>query len=171
MNYSNSSNRRLPTHIETERLVLRTPRIEDAFALLELAKVDAVFAHATFGDEPRTLESTCTAIARMLADARSGAGAWWVVEEKSDHSVVGLSGYTKRARSAGPINALAAEVVGRGYATETVEALLTHGSRAACLHGLSLEMTDSPKADATDSATRWYWHNKSARPTRARRCA
>lgn len=174
MNNSNPAKSRPPSIIETERLILRTPRLEDAFALLELAKSDPVFAQATFGDAPRALDSTCTAIARMLSDTRAGSAAWWVVEEKTSQRVVGISGFTHRARALGPINALASDVIGYGYARETIEALLL---QSASLHELHPDrdthesaMEEMPTASTSDSHTRWYWHRKATRPL-GRRCA
>ncbi|MDQ8205610.1 GNAT family N-acetyltransferase [Pelagicoccus sp. SDUM812003] len=153
---------RPPSLIETERLLLRRPRLEDAFDLFELALADEAFARATVGDQPLNLEATCTAIVRMLAETQMGNGAWWIVVEKETGRVAGLTGFTHRARALGPVNALAKEVMGRGYARETVEALLACGLSRDSLHRHHVAEEDAEVvAEDSKPASRWYWHCKS----------
>lgn len=160
-----------PSIIETERLLLRTPRIEDAFALHELAAADPFFAHATVGPANSTLETACTAIIRMLEDRRSGIGSWWLVTHKDSQQIIGVTGFSARHREQGPVNVLASNKLGRGYAQEILEALLNCSAPLPSLH----ETFDSEPKRPEEPAppTRWYWQNKPARtqPTGKLRCA
>ena len=117
---------RPPSLLETEHLLLRAPRLEDALDLCALAEEDPVFARETIGEETNSLEANCTAIIRMILERLDGRGAWWIVEEKATARIIGLTGFSRRARSAGFINALATGVVGRGFAAETIAALGGH---------------------------------------------
>src|SRR5690606_30076973 len=112
MNDNRLARSRPPSVLVTERLILRPPSIEDALALYELASADESFTRATFGTEPKSLEGTCTAIARMLADRQSGSAAWWIVTEKDSERIIGLSGFTEREPESGLINALARDALG-----------------------------------------------------------
>lgn len=162
-----------PSIIETERLLLRTPRIEDAFALCDLAAADEVFANATVGQATSTLETACTAIARMLEDRRTGTGSWWIVTQKDTGRVVGLTGYSSRYAGHGPSSVLAADVYGHGYAREIVEALILCSSPMPRLHdSYNNAESDSHEHEHTPP-TRWYWHNKRSQPARpgTLRCA
>lgn len=160
---------RPPSILETERLLLRAPRLEDALELSALAAADASFARATVGEGDNSVESACTAIARMLEDRRSGLGAWWVVVEKASASTIGLAGYSDRVAESGLVSALSAEHLGHGFLSECLEAIaatsapLVHSRPAATT---SLAAAREPHA----SDARWYWRSKSARPN-TRRCA
>ncbi len=160
-----------PSIIETERLVLRTPRIEDAFALHELAAADPFFAHATVGPDSSTLESACTAIFRMLEDRRTGVGSWWIVEQKDSGKPIGITGFSARHQPHGPINALASAELGHGYAQEIIVALLNCSAPLPSLH----ESFDNEPKRSEEPAppTRWYWQSKPVRSTRTGklRCA
>lgn len=163
-----------PSIIETERLIIRTPRIEDAFALHELAAADPSFANATVGQASSTLENTCTAIARMLEDRRAGIGSWWVVTHKDSGRTIGVTGFSDRHHGHGPLTALASDALGRGYAQEVIEALILCSSPRPSRHD-SFENKSREQDDHRDPAppTRWYWHAKSARShqTGKLRCA
>ncbi len=160
-----------PSIIETERLILRTPRIEDAFALHELAAADPFFAHATVGPANSTLESSCTAIIRMLEDRRAGTGSWWIVIHKDSGHVIGVTGFSSRHLAQGPVNALASSELGRGYAQEIIEALVhNHTPLPSLKHSFESEPT---RSEEPAPPTRWYWQSKSTRTTRPNnlRCA
>ncbi|MBD5781473.1 GNAT family N-acetyltransferase [Pelagicoccus sp. NFK12] len=153
-----------PSIIETERLILRTPRLEDAFALHELAAADPFFAHATVGPANSTLEAACTAIIRMLEDRRSGTGSWWIVIHKDTGHAIGITGFSARHSGHGPINALASSELGRGYAQEIVGALLNITAPLPS-HQHSFE-TEPTHAEEPAPPTRWYWQSKPSRPAR-----
>ncbi|MDQ8180825.1 GNAT family N-acetyltransferase [Pelagicoccus sp. SDUM812005] len=171
MTHARPSEKLPPSIIETERLILRTPRLEDAFELHELAAADPFFAHATVGPANSTLEAACTAIIRMLEDRRSGAGSWWIVIHKDTGHAIGVTGFSSRHHSRGPINALASSELGRGYAQEIVEALLNVSSPLPS-HQRSFEAEPAPAEEPTPP-TRWYWQSKSTRAPRPNklRCA
>lgn len=170
MNTNTTNLKRPPSIIETERLLLRTPRIEDAFALRDLAASDAAFAHATVGQSTSTLDNACTAIVRMLEDRRSGQGSWWVVEQKDTHRVIGITGYSERHKGMGPLSALATDVLGNGFAKEVIEALILSSSPLPRLHDSFNDSENEYAEPASTPPTRWYWQNK---PSRAHdlRCA
>ncbi|MDQ8186304.1 GNAT family N-acetyltransferase [Pelagicoccus sp. SDUM812002] len=160
-----------PSIIETERLILRTPRIEDALALHELAAADPFFAHATVGPAISTLETACTAIIRMLEDHRTHAGSWWIVIHKDTGQAIGVTGFSSRHLGQGPINALASNELGRGYAQEIIEALLK-GYAPQPNYQRSVD-TEPTRTEETAPPTRWYWQSKPSRSPRAGglRCA
>lgn len=152
---------------------MRTPRLEDAYALRDLARADKTFAQATVGDVPNSLESACTAIARMLEDRANGTGAWWVVVEKDSLRIVGLTGYSDRTPGLGLVNALATDVMGKGYARETIEALLNLDPLRDLLRQADKKIADDI-AEPDEPAARWYWRSKTSNQGSSRqpqRCA
>ncbi|EDY84213.1 hypothetical protein VDG1235_3844 [Verrucomicrobiia bacterium DG1235] len=173
MTHTLPSKKSPPSIIETDRLLLRTPRIEDAFALRDLAAADDAFANATVGQASSTLETACTAIVRMLEDHRSGIGPWWVVTKKDTGRVIGLTGFSTRHNERGPLNALATDVLGHGYAQEIIEALILSSSPMPRLHDSFSDAEIEDTEPEHTPPTRWYWHSKPARPTRpgTLRCA
>ncbi|MBK1875690.1 GNAT family N-acetyltransferase [Pelagicoccus mobilis] len=173
MTHTTASKKNIPSIIETEHLLLRTPRIEDAFALLDLASADEAFANATVGQSSATLDTACTAIARMLDEQRSGSGSWWVVTEKNSNRVIGLTGFNTRDAGRGPLNALATDVLGRGYAREVITALINSSSPMQSLHDSFNHAPERPEEPEHTPPTRWYWHNKPSRQPRpgTLRCA
>lgn len=173
MTHTTASKKGIPSIIETEHLLLRTPRIEDAFALSELAATDAAFANATVGQASSTLESACTAIVRMLEEQRSSSGSWWVVIEKETDRVVGLTGINTRYAGHGPLNALATDVQGRGYAREVITALVNCSTPLPRLHDSFNRDDKHHDEPEITPPTRWYWHSKPSRPARpgTLRCA
>lgn len=172
MNITIGNYTRPPSILETERLLLRAPRLEDALELSELAAADPSFAHNTVGDEDNSLESACTAIVRMLEDRRNDSGNWWIVVEKSTGNTVGLTGYSDRNEGAGPVSALASDYIGRGYLVECIEAIARCG---ASLTGdrEATAMGVETKHESRGSDARWYWRSKMTRSrvALARRCA
>lgn len=170
MNNNTTHLKRSPSIIETERLLIRTPRIEDAFSLRDLAASDPAFAHATVGQSTSTLDAACTAIYRMLEDHRKGLGSWWIVEKKQDGRVIGITGYSARHTGSGPLSALATDVIGNGYAKEVIEALILSSSPLPRLHDSFSDSEIEDIEPAHNPPTRWYWQNKPNRSTRLR-CA
>ena len=165
--------KRIPSIIETEHLLLRTPRIEDAFALSDLASTNEAFANATVGQDSSTLETACTAIVRMLEEQRTSDGSWWIVIEKDSGRVIGLTGFNTRNAGHGPMSALATDVRGRGYAKELVSVLLHCSAPMPALQNSISADIDQREEHEFTPPTRWYWHNKPNRLARpkTRRCA
>lgn len=162
---TSNTNTRPPSIVETERLLLRAPGLEDAIGLLALARDDEPFARSTVGHEPNTLEGACTAIVRMLQDRAFGAGAWWVVTEKATGAAIGLAGFSARLGRASLLATLASGYTGRGYASEAIGALARFELRG--LNGCASDCSPSVAPGAN-----WYWRCKASRASRdAPRCA
>lgn len=162
---TSNTNTRPPSIVETERLLLRAPGLEDAIGLLALARDDEPFARSTVGHEPNTLEGACTAIVRMLQDRALGAGAWWVVTEKRTGAIIGLAGFSAPLGRGGLLATLASECTGRGYASEAIRALARFE-----LRGLNGGETDAGPSVAPGA--NWYWRCKASSSSRdAPRCA
>ncbi|MBC2607373.1 GNAT family N-acetyltransferase [Pelagicoccus albus] len=166
--------KRPPSIIETENLLLRTPRIEDAIALHDLAAADEAFANATVGQNSSSLETACTAIVRMLEDHRTGTGAWWIVAQKDTGRVIGLTGFNAQHVEHGPMNVLAKDFHKKGLVREVIEGLILCSSplpyQSTSFHSRSTN--DEAETDLTPP-TRWYWHNGPSRRCRTGilRCA
>jgi len=148
---------RIPSLLETQRLVLRMPRIEDAYALRDLAASDAAFSDATIGGgRACALEDACTAIVRMQRDHGKGIGTWRLVELKADQRLVGITGFSSR-HPGSPQTALATEALGNGFASELIEALVL-GSGPHPMQQAAVAKAESgeDKRDPTHP-TRWCW--------------
>lgn len=115
--------------IETERLVVRTPRPEDAHAL---AAIDAepLVQRYVAGQLATTPKEMTRRIALRLERERDIGVTAWTVEERSSARIVGTCGLIP-AEGVGPEIELAyrfaPEVWGRGYATEAARACVGYG--------------------------------------------
>jgi RimJ/RimL family protein N-acetyltransferase len=127
--------------IETERLLLRMPRADDAAGLLEaFADPDAM---RYIGDGSTTdLAGSEAAVARWLERWDAWGIGMFVVERREDGRVLGRSGFLRWDPETWEIDGsatelgwgLAREHWGRGYATEAALALRDWG---AAEHGLT----------------------------------
>jgi RimJ/RimL family protein N-acetyltransferase len=116
--------------IETERLILRLPRIEDAPGLLEaFADPEAM---RFIGDGSTTdLVGSEQAVGRWLERWDAWGMAMFVLERKDDSRVLGRAGFLRWDPETWEIGGtetelgwgLAGEHWGRGYATEAARAL------------------------------------------------
>ena len=120
------------SYLETPRLILRTPRLEDAFELSELAQRDSTFAKNAIGNGNHTLELSCTAIIRMLNEERSNRGKWWLVQEQESGALIGLTGYSSRHPEQGILSALASSHFGQGVTKEILDAIGALSQTALC---------------------------------------
>jgi RimJ/RimL family protein N-acetyltransferase len=113
---------------ESERLVLRAARPDDAAFMLELLNQPSWVRN--IGDRGvRTLEDAARYIeARMLAPLRALGYGMSVMERKSDGAAAGLCGLVKRDTLPDPDLgfALLDGHAGQGYAVEAAAAVLQH---------------------------------------------
>lgn len=120
----------LPSQIETERLILRRPRMEDAQAIFE-----------NYASNPRVTRYLSWPTHRSVADAeeflrmleesmRREEQCTWLIEHRQQHKVCGSIGVTFQAskHSKGKLAALgyclAEELWGQGYTTEAARAVV-----------------------------------------------
>ena len=116
--------------IETERLLLRMPRPDDAPGLLE-AFADPEAMRYIGNGSTRTLADAEAALARWLEQWQAWDVGRLVVERRDDGRMLGRAGFIRwnpdTAEMGGPETeigwALAREHWGRGYATEAALAL------------------------------------------------
>jgi RimJ/RimL family protein N-acetyltransferase len=116
--------------IETERLLLRKPRLEDARDLLE-AYSDAETVRYLGDGSTKDLAGTEEAIRRWLACWDEWEIGFFVLERREDSRVVGRSGFLRwdpqTWEVGGPETEIGWTIVrahwGRGYATEAALAL------------------------------------------------
>jgi RimJ/RimL family protein N-acetyltransferase len=128
---------RCPERIETARLVLRRPRAEDARAIFERYASDRDATRYMAWPIHRTVGDTQGFLTVSDAEWAGWPGGPYVVETRSDGRLVGGTGFafeTPDRAATGYI--FAREEWGKGYATETLSALVdvaaTVGVRELC---------------------------------------
>jgi [ribosomal protein S5]-alanine N-acetyltransferase len=114
-----------PERLETERLILRRPRLEDADAIFTRFAADADVVRYISWPKHETPEATRTFIAFSDAEwARAPAGPY-LIEEKKERRLIGgtgLSFETPLRASTGYV--LAKDSWALGYAPESVRAIV-----------------------------------------------
>lgn len=115
--------------IETHRLVVRTPRVEDASALASI-DADPLVQLYVAGQLATTPEEMTRRIGLRLQRERDLGLTVWTVEERACGRIVGTCGLIP-AEGVGPEIELAyrfaPDVWGRGYATEAARACVRYG--------------------------------------------
>lgn len=113
-----------PERIETERLILRRPRREDADAIYMRYASDSDVARYMGFPLHRSIESTMGFLERTEGEwARTGVGAY-VIEARDDRRFLGGTGlHVETPFRAATGYVLARDVWGHGYATEALTAL------------------------------------------------
>lgn len=113
-----------PERIETERLVLRKPRRDDAEAIFSRYASDPEVARYMGFPLHKSLDATTGFLERNDAEwARTGAGAY-IVEARASGAFLGGTGlHVETAFRAATGYVLARDAWGQGYATEALTAL------------------------------------------------
>ncbi|HEU5311051.1 MAG TPA: GNAT family N-acetyltransferase, partial [Candidatus Eisenbacteria bacterium] len=113
-----------PERIETERLVLRKPRPEDAEKIFRRYASDPEVARYMGFTLHESLEATKGFLERNGGEwARTGAGAY-VIEHRTEGAFLGGTGlHVETAHRAATGYVLARDAWGHGYATEALTAL------------------------------------------------
>jgi RimJ/RimL family protein N-acetyltransferase len=109
--------------IETERLVLRAPRLEDAATIATLLNDRRIAENTRRIPHPYGI----TDAQRFIADANAGSGETVFLITRRDGTVLGGCGAAERAGEAPEIGYwLAVAFWGKGYATEAVRAVIDY---------------------------------------------
>ena len=108
--------------IETERLFLRLPRMEDAQALFSIYSDALTMRYISTGT--RTYEQVRQQIASMIQTWEQQPWGTWAVTWKATSALIGTAGFVH----AGEIGYIIDRAYwGRGIATEALQALLRYG--------------------------------------------
>ncbi len=127
--------------IETERLVLRRFRAEDAAALAAYRNDPEVARYQSWS-VPYSLDKARYSVQTMIAADPSMPGWFqWAVEHAGERVLIGDVGVNlaDNLRQAEVGYTLAPERQGQGYATEAVRAVLDHAFTVLGLHRVSAE--------------------------------
>ena len=115
---------RLPA-LETARLLLRRPRMQDAEDIFRYAS-DPEVARYVLWDAHRSPAETRAWLRRLIRESRQGVPCSWAVVRREDGRVIGTVGfvwYSAENRSAELGYSLARDCWNRGYATEALQAV------------------------------------------------
>lgn len=115
----------LPT-FETERLILRELRLDDAEAMWEYAKDPEIAAFGLWLPQV-TLQENIDDLQEALEGYAAGTALDWAVEHGADRKMIGrinLGGYHARDRRADLGHAYNRNYWGKGYATEAARSVL-----------------------------------------------
>jgi RimJ/RimL family protein N-acetyltransferase len=114
--------RRIPL-IETERLVLRAPRLEDAKTIATLLNDRRIAENTVRIPHPYAI----TDAQRFIGGANAGSGETVFLITRRDATVLGACGVAERAEEAPEIGYwLAFAFWGKGYATEAARAVIDY---------------------------------------------
>jgi RimJ/RimL family protein N-acetyltransferase len=115
-------NRRIPL-IETERLLLRAPRSDDAKTIATLLDDRRIAENTVRIPHPYTI----TDAQRFIAGANASSGETVFLITRRDATVLGACGVAERAEDAPEIGYwLAVTFWGKGYATEAAHAVIDY---------------------------------------------
>lgn len=115
--------------LETERLILRDMRLEDAEALFAYASDPEVTRHLTWNTH-RSVEDSKQFLETAIQDYANGNLHRWAIVHKSSGEFIGTCGLVARSqehRRAHVGYALARAYWGRGLATEAVRDMIAFG--------------------------------------------
>lgn len=110
--------------LETDRLILREPRLDDAAQVAALANNRKVAEMTSLLPHPYGIEDA----ARWISSLPAETGNWnFVMVERENGNLVGVCGYGKRPLRGPKISYWIGEPFwGRGYATEATRAVVDH---------------------------------------------
>ncbi|WP_067735291.1 GNAT family N-acetyltransferase [Novosphingobium naphthalenivorans] len=120
-----------PFRLETERLVLRSWREEDAVPFAAMNRDRQVMAHL---DGPIDRTASDEVIVRICATEAEQGNCFWAVERKADRTFIGFCGLRRGGHAGTPVVdeleigwRLAHHAWGQGFAREAAEASLQWG--------------------------------------------
>ncbi|MCH6256043.1 GNAT family N-acetyltransferase [Puniceicoccaceae bacterium K14] len=138
------SKMKLPSAIESERLILRKPRIEDA---------ETIFL-TFFGDEAVNrymdkapsvdLAETCRIIARFIQAWENNERFEYVIEHKETRKIIGIIGIRNPHNSDSLAYAISKQFIGKNYLNEAVKVLIESSKSLPMSHSKN----DSSSADS-----------------------
>jgi RimJ/RimL family protein N-acetyltransferase len=125
-------------HLETERLYLRPPQLEDAPAVRELVSDERIARMTLNIPHPYPEDGAITWIQRILSSDNSNAYPR-MIERKDDDTLVGHigMGITPRHNRAEVGYWVGVPYWGRGYATEALSAMIDFGFSQLSLHRIT----------------------------------
>jgi ribosomal-protein-alanine N-acetyltransferase len=110
--------------IETNRLILRPPSMDDAPAIFQSYAQDDEVTRYLMWSAHRSLSETHAFLRSCLAADQSGASRHWVITRKADHTVLGMIVLRMEDFKADTGYVLAREEWGKGYMTEALRAVI-----------------------------------------------
>ena len=124
---SETRRRRPPPILETERLLLRRPKIEDAETIHELYVQDEEVCRYTTWLPTQSLEETKAFIQRCVDNWKGEKQFEYIIELRDSEQVIGMFGLEDRVGKAEMGYVLAKPYWSNGYMTEVVKAILSWG--------------------------------------------
>ncbi len=122
--------------LETEHLIVRELRLDDAQDQLEYAQDDEIAAYGLWLPQ-KTFQENINDIQEVIDGYTNGTNFTWAVEHHADHKMIGrlqLGGYNPRDARADLGYAYNRLYWGKGYATEAARAVLHFGFDSLKLH-------------------------------------
>lgn len=113
-----------PEMLETDRLLLRRPAMEDADSIFEEYAQDAEVTRYLTWRPNRTVEETQQFLRICLAAWEEGKLFQWVILRKEDDQLLGMIGFRVDGHKLELGYVLARPYWGRGYMTEAVQAVV-----------------------------------------------
>lgn len=113
-----------PPAIETDRLRLRPPRLEDADEIFARYAQDAEVTRYLTWRPQKSVVSVQTFLGELLALREQGAVLPWVVERRADGRLLGVIDLRLQGSRAEIGYALARDAWGQGFASEAARALV-----------------------------------------------
>lgn len=112
-----------PPVIETERLVLRPPRMDDAESVFAYARDEEVTRYMMWRPH-RSIEETLEYLRGATAFPEDGSHLLWAVTLRGDDTLRGMIALRPKGHKADVGYVLARPFWGRGYMTEALRAVL-----------------------------------------------
>lgn len=113
-----------PERIETKRLLLRMPKLEDAEALFEEYVKDRSVTRYLVWRPHEDIEETRGFLESRVKGWREGADYTWVITKKPTDRAIGMIGITVKGFKAEIGFVLARAYWNRGYMTEAIRAVV-----------------------------------------------
>lgn len=118
-----------PPIIETERLVLRPPRADDAEAIFNSYATDEEVTRYLVWRPHTSIAETEEFVSRVVAFPEDGSRLTWALTLRGDDTLRGMIELRPRVHEADVGYVLARPFWGRGYMTEALRAVLDYAFR------------------------------------------